>query len=76
MISPLVSFDTASKPQQPTVGGLVTVVDYAGRKLAARLNRYDAPSGNVWVTLVGWPERPYEVGMALTLNYSQIVDWE
>ena len=75
MISPLISL-TATKPQQPTVGGLVTVVDYAGRHLAARLNRYDARSGNVWVSLVGWPEQPYQVGMALTLDISQVIDWD
>jgi hypothetical protein len=74
MISPLVSFNVSSKPQgQPKVGDLVTVVDFEGTRLAARLNRHEA--GNVWVTIIGFPKWPYGVGDTLVLDESQLIDW-
>jgi len=77
MISPLVSFDTVSKPQgQPLVGGLVTVVDYAGRRVCGRLMRHDVPSGNVWVKVVGFDTAPYQVGDVFARDLSDIIDWE
>ena len=77
MISPLVSFDTVSKPQgQPQVGGLVTVVDYAGRRICGRLMRHDVPSGNVWVKVVGFDTKPYMVGDVFARDLSDIIDWD
>lgn len=73
----LTSFSTATvKSEAPVVGGLVTVVDYAGRRLAARLMRHDVPSGNVWVKVVGWPEQPYAVGDVFCRDISDIIDWD
>ena len=73
----LTSFATNyTKPQAPVSGGLVTIVDYAKRQLAARLTRIDTASGDAWVTIIGWPIHPYSVGDKLTVNISQVIDWE
>ena len=76
MVSPLVSFNVESKPQgQPQVGGLVTVVDYAGRQFCGRL-RHEERSGDVWVKIVGFDTAPYDVGQVICRSLSDIVDWD
>lgn len=75
MISPLVSFRSSAPTGTPKVGGLVTWVDYAGRKVGGRLTRWEY--GNAWVTVVGLsiPE-PYRLGENYTIDQSKVIDWD
>ena len=75
MINPLVSFPADGPTGTPKVGTLVTWVDYAGRKVGGRLT--DWRNGYAWLTVAGLNvQHPYQVGMPITVDQSQVVDWD
>lgn len=76
MVTPLIAIEIApARPASPSVGSLVTWLDYAGRVLSGRLI---AITGDyVEIKVVGLNiQHPYSLGDVIGRKMSDVVDWE